>query len=135
MVPVALVPGPAPLHATRQRTITTDRGTEGALHRPMLPVGASVDMEPGVRCAHDPRSRSPRSASPIRAVTLTQLMEVTDANIAGNVHGGVVMRLGRHRGRARGDPHAGGLAVTVAIDEMTFLEPVHIGDCSCSEPR
>ena len=24
--------------------------------------------------------------------------------------------------------HAGGLAVTVAIDEMTFLEPVHIGD-------
>ena len=24
--------------------------------------------------------------------------------------------------------HAGGLAVTVTIDEMTFLEPVHIGD-------
>jgi acyl-CoA hydrolase len=24
--------------------------------------------------------------------------------------------------------HAGGLAVTVSLDEMTFLEPVHIGD-------
>jgi uncharacterized protein (TIGR00369 family) len=61
-------------------------------------------------------------------VTLTQLMEVTDANIAGNVHGGVIMRLVDTAAALAAIKHAGGLAVTVAIDEMTFLEPVHIGD-------
>ena len=61
-------------------------------------------------------------------VTLTQLMELTDANVAGNVHGGVIMRLVDTCGALAAIRHAGGLAVTVAIDEMTFLEPVHIGD-------
>jgi uncharacterized protein (TIGR00369 family) len=61
-------------------------------------------------------------------VTLTQLMELTDANIAGNVHGGVIMRLVDTCGALSAIRHAGGLAVTVAIDEMSFLEPVHIGE-------
>jgi uncharacterized protein (TIGR00369 family) len=61
-------------------------------------------------------------------VTLTQMMEVTDANIAGNVHGGVVIRLADTAAALAAIRHAAGLAVTVAIDEMTFLEPVHIGD-------
>jgi uncharacterized protein (TIGR00369 family) len=61
-------------------------------------------------------------------VTLTQLMEVTDANIAGYVHGGVVMRLVDTAAGLAAIRHSGGLAVTVAIDEMTFLEPVHIGN-------
>lgn len=61
-------------------------------------------------------------------VTLTQLMEVTDANVAGNVHGGVVMRLVDTAAGLVAIRHAGGLAVTAAIDEMTFLEPVNIGD-------
>jgi acyl-CoA hydrolase len=61
-------------------------------------------------------------------VTLTQLMEVTDANIAGYVHGGAVMRLVDTAAGLAAIRHSGGLAVTVAIDEMTFLEPVHIGD-------
>ena len=62
------------------------------------------------------------------AVTLTQMMEVTDVNIAGTVHGGVIMRLVDTAAGLAAVRHAGGLAVTVAIDEMTFLEPVHIGD-------
>jgi len=61
-------------------------------------------------------------------VTLTQLMEITDANIAGHVHGGVVMRLVDTAAGLAAIRHAAGLAVTVAIDEMTFLEPVLIGD-------
>ena len=61
-------------------------------------------------------------------VTLTQLMEVTDANIAGHVHGGVVMRLVDTAAGLAAIRHAAGLAVTVAIDEMTILEPGHIGD-------
>jgi uncharacterized protein (TIGR00369 family) len=61
-------------------------------------------------------------------VTLTQLMEITDANIAGNVHGGVIMRLVDTAAALAAIKHAGGLALTVAIDEMTFHDPVHIGD-------
>ena len=56
------------------------------------------------------------------------MMEVTDANVAGNVHGGVVMRLVDTAAALAAIRHAGGLAVTVSLDEMTFLEPVHIGD-------
>ena len=61
-------------------------------------------------------------------VELTQLMAATDVNIAGTVHGGVVMRLVDTAAGLAAIRHAAGLAVTVAIDEMTFLEPVHIGD-------
>jgi uncharacterized protein (TIGR00369 family) len=62
------------------------------------------------------------------SVTLTQMMEVTDANVAGNVHGGVIMRLADTAAALAAIKHAGGLALTVTIDEMTFLEPVHIGE-------
>jgi uncharacterized protein (TIGR00369 family) len=61
-------------------------------------------------------------------VTLTQLMEVTDANIAGNVHGGVVMRLADTAAGLAAIKHAGSLCVTVSVDEISFLEPVHVGD-------
>lgn len=61
-------------------------------------------------------------------VTLTQMMEVTDANVAGNVHGGAIMRLVDTAAGLAAVRHASGLAVTVSLDEMTFLEPVHIGD-------
>jgi uncharacterized protein (TIGR00369 family) len=78
----------------------------------------------------EPTGSSPRVAKSVAdsAVTLTQMMEVTDVNIAGNVHGGVIMRLVDTAAGLAAIRHAGGLAVTVAIDEMTFLEPVHIGD-------
>jgi len=59
-------------------------------------------------------------------VELTQLMEATDVNIAGSVHGGVVMRLVDTAAGLAAIRHAAGLAVTVAIDELSFLEPVHI---------
>lgn len=61
-------------------------------------------------------------------VTLTQMMEVFDANVAGKVHGGVIMRLVDTAAALAAIRHAGGLAVTVSLDEMSFLEPVHIGD-------
>jgi uncharacterized protein (TIGR00369 family) len=69
----------------------------------------------------------PRSVSD-SAVTLTQMMEVTDANVAGNVHGGVIMRLVDTAAALAAIRHSGGIALTVGIDEMTFLEPVHIGE-------
>jgi uncharacterized protein (TIGR00369 family) len=70
---------------------------------------------------------TPRSVSD-SAVTLTQMMEVTDANVAGNVHGGVIMRLVDTAAALAAIKHSGGIALTVAIDEMNFLEPVHLGE-------
>jgi uncharacterized protein (TIGR00369 family) len=70
---------------------------------------------------------TPKRAAESR-VTLTQLMEVTDANVAGNVHGGVLMRLADTAAALAAFRHVGGLAVTVSIDQMSFLEPVHVGD-------
>jgi acyl-CoA hydrolase len=61
-------------------------------------------------------------------VTLVQLMELTDANIAGIVHGGVVMKLVDTAAGLAAIKHCGGLAVTVSMDEMSFLAPVHVGD-------
>jgi len=55
-------------------------------------------------------------------------MEVTDANVAGNVHGGVIMRLVDTAAALAAIKHSGGVALTVGIDEMTFLEPVQIGE-------
>jgi uncharacterized protein (TIGR00369 family) len=69
----------------------------------------------------------PRTVSDSK-VTLTQMMEVTDANVTGNVHGGVIMRLVDTAAALAAIKHSGGVALTVGIDEMTFLEPVHIGE-------
>ena len=71
--------------------------------------------------------RGQRSVSHSK-VTLTQMMEVTDANVAGNVHGGVIMRLVDTAAALAAIKHSGGVALTVGIDEMSFLEPVQIGE-------
>lgn len=61
-------------------------------------------------------------------VTLVQLMEITDANLGGIVHGGVVMKLVDTAAGLASIKHAGGMCVTVSMDEMSFLAPAHVGD-------
>jgi acyl-CoA hydrolase len=55
-------------------------------------------------------------------------MTALDTNLLGTVHGGVIMKLVDDVAGAVAQRHSGGLAVTVSMDEMTFLEPVHVGD-------
>jgi acyl-CoA hydrolase len=62
------------------------------------------------------------------SVVLALPMEVGDANLMGNVHGGVIMRLVDNAAGYSAMKHCGGPVVTVAMDEMTFLEPVYLGD-------
>jgi acyl-CoA hydrolase len=62
------------------------------------------------------------------AVTLSQLMELVHANLAGNVHGGEIMKLIDSAAGIAAGRHAGGLTVTVSLDEMSFLHPVHVGN-------
>jgi acyl-CoA hydrolase len=55
-------------------------------------------------------------------------MELSDANLLGNVHGGEVMKLVDTAGGLAAMKHCGGPVVTVALDEMSFIEPVFVGD-------
>ena len=61
-------------------------------------------------------------------VTLTQLMGPSQANTLGNVHGGLIMKLCDEAGGMAAAKHARHVAVTVAVDSMTFHSPVHIGN-------
>jgi acyl-CoA hydrolase len=55
-------------------------------------------------------------------------MGITDANNAGFVHGGTVMYLCDEAAGLAAVRHAGVRCVTAAMDRMTFLEPVHVGE-------
>jgi len=77
------------------------------------------------RMAEGDLTPKPVSAS---QVTLVQLMEITDANIAGIVHGGTIMKLVDTAAGLAAMKHCGGPAVTVSMDSMSFLAPVRIGD-------
>lgn len=61
-------------------------------------------------------------------VVLAQSMGVMDANLAGAVHGGVIMKLVDSAGGLAAVKHSTGPVVTAAIDEMSFIEPVNLGD-------
>jgi uncharacterized protein (TIGR00369 family) len=61
------------------------------------------------------------------SVTLTQVMGPGQANIMGNVHGGLIMKLCDEAGGMTAVKHAGRPAVTVAVDSMSFHSPVNIG--------
>ncbi len=62
------------------------------------------------------------------SVTLVRQMEPTDANLLGNVHGGQIMKMVDSAGGLAALKHCGGPVVTVAMDEMSFIEPVFVGD-------
>ncbi|HLI55814.1 MAG TPA: acyl-CoA thioesterase [Actinomycetota bacterium] len=60
-------------------------------------------------------------------VELSQGMCIADANLAGFVHGGVIMKLVDSAGGLAAIRHARGMVVTAAIDEMVFIEPIQLG--------
>jgi uncharacterized protein (TIGR00369 family) len=55
-------------------------------------------------------------------------MQPEHANMLGNVHGGWLMKLMDEAGGLCATRHARRPTVTVAIDSLTFLSPVHVGD-------
>lgn len=61
-------------------------------------------------------------------VEIARLMTQLDANPLGNVHGGVIMREVDNAGGMAAARHAGRICVTVAIDELSFVAPVHVND-------
>jgi acyl-CoA hydrolase len=54
-------------------------------------------------------------------------MGIQDANAAGNVHGGVIMRLCDEVAAIAAIRHCGSRVVTAGMDRMTFRSPVLVG--------
>ncbi|MBN2116255.1 MAG: acyl-CoA thioesterase [Anaerolineales bacterium] len=73
----------------------------------------------------EPLAPKPISAS---RITISQLMHPEHANLLGNVHGGWIMKLVDEAGALASMRHAQRKAVTVAIDSMSFRQPIKIGD-------
>ncbi|HEX2622499.1 MAG TPA: acyl-CoA thioesterase [Phototrophicaceae bacterium] len=61
-------------------------------------------------------------------VTLSALMGPQDTNTLGNVHGGIIMKMVDEAGALAAIRHARAPVVTVAIDTMTFNEPIRMGN-------
>ncbi len=67
----------------------------------------------------------PASAS---AVQLAHWMGVGDANSAGNIHGGTIMKLCDEAAGLAAIKHSHQKVVTAAMDRMTFLFPIQVGE-------
>ena len=59
---------------------------------------------------------------------LTRWMGVQEANTAGNVHGGWIMKLCDEVAGIAAIRHCGQRVVTAGVDRMTFVHPVMVGD-------
>jgi acyl-CoA hydrolase len=68
-----------------------------------------------------------RSSAESRAV-LVRWMSLLDANSAGFVHGGTVMKLCDEAAGLAALKHSRSRVVTAGMDRMTFLVPVHVGE-------
>jgi len=69
----------------------------------------------------------PRSPSQSHS-DMTRWMGVQEANTAGNVHGGWIMKLCDEVAGIAAIRHCGRRVVTAGVDRMTFLHPVMVGD-------
>lgn len=59
---------------------------------------------------------------------LVRWMSVTDANALGRIHGGKVMKLCDEAAGLAAIRHARQRVVTAAVDRLTFLHPVYVGE-------
>jgi acyl-CoA hydrolase len=59
---------------------------------------------------------------------LVKWMSITDANSAGFIHGGIVMKLCDEAAGLAAVKHSRCRVVTAAVGSMTFTQPIHIGE-------
>jgi uncharacterized protein (TIGR00369 family) len=62
------------------------------------------------------------------AIIMSQLMNPEDTNLAGNVHGGVIMKLIDNAAGCVAARHSRSNVVTASIDRLDFYNPVFMGD-------
>lgn len=79
---------------------------------------------------HDTQSTDELAGKPTSqsATVLATLVEPSQTNAMGNIHGGTIMKLADQAGGAAAIRHAGRICVTASIDRLDFLNAVHVGD-------
>jgi acyl-CoA hydrolase len=61
-------------------------------------------------------------------LTMTVLMTPDVANFSGNVHGGTLLKHLDEVAYACASRYAGAYVVTISVDQVMFLQPVHVGE-------
>ncbi|MDO5624800.1 MAG: acyl-CoA thioesterase [Pseudomonadota bacterium] len=61
-------------------------------------------------------------------LSMTVLMSPDMANFSGNVHGGAILKLLDQAAYACASRYAGRYVVTLSVDQVTFLQPIHVGE-------
>jgi acyl-CoA hydrolase len=89
--------------------------------------GTRIPRPFAIRDYEDDPDMSPRPASASRT-EITAIMEIAHANNAGYVHGGTIMRMVDNAAGVAAHKHARRRVVTAAMDDMSLLSPVFIGD-------
>src|SRR5262245_9504507 len=65
---------------------------------------------------------------PSHQLSMTVLMTPDMANFSGNVHGGTILKLLDQVAYACASRYAGRYVVTLSVDQVTFREPIHVGE-------
>ena len=65
---------------------------------------------------------------PSHQLTMTVLMTPDMANFAGNVHGGTILKFLDQVAYACASRYAGRYVVTLSVDQVMFLQPIHVGE-------
>jgi acyl-CoA hydrolase len=65
---------------------------------------------------------------PNHQLAMTVLMTPDLANFMGNVHGGAILKLLDQVAYACASRYAGRYVVTLSVDQVTFREPIHVGE-------
>jgi acyl-CoA hydrolase len=65
---------------------------------------------------------------PAHQLSMTVLMSPDMANFSGNVHGGAVLKLLDQVAYACASRYASRYVVTLSVDQVTFLQPIHVGE-------
>lgn len=61
-------------------------------------------------------------------LTMTVLMTPDKANFSGNVHGGTLLKYLDEVAYACASRYAGSYVVTLSVDQVMFLQPIHVGE-------
>ncbi|NBN64490.1 acyl-CoA thioesterase [Microvirga tunisiensis] len=73
--------------------------------------------------------------APTGDLTLRTMAMPADTNAAGDIFGGWVLSQMDLAGGIAAGQRAGGRVVTIAVDKMKFIRPVHVGDVLCVYSR
>ena len=65
---------------------------------------------------------------PAHQLSMTVLMSPDMANFSGNVHGGAILKLLDQVAYACASRYAACYVVTLSVDQVMFLQPVHVGE-------